>query len=103
MSKARDYSKAVAARLEWSKTYKNDTAGGVVYVEFDDGDVKVGTVTRDKEAQMYVPRTINGKTVDLTPKSNLKQAVKSILLAKGCESALNVKRADLETVSALHE
>jgi len=33
MGKARDYSQAVAARLEWSKTYKNDTAGGVLYVE----------------------------------------------------------------------
>lgn len=97
MSKARDYSEAVAARLEWSKTYKNDTAGGVVYVEFQDEEVKVGTVVRDKEAQMYVPSTINGKKVDLTPKSNLKQAVKSILSAKGCEAALQLKRAELVT------
>jgi len=97
MGKARDYSQAVAARLEWSKTYKNDTAGGVLYVEFQDSDVKVGTVVRDKEAQVYVPSTINGKKVDLEPRANLKQAVKSILLAKGCVAGLDVKRAELVT------
>lgn len=99
MSKKYEYDKAVHARLEWSKAYKDTgKSGGEVFIVFADGETRGGVVTRTEDGK-YLPVAINGSKTELTANSNLQAAVRTILSFKGCPAKLEIVRVKVEVAA----